>query len=112
MSDRARTVRWVRMRMGILCGMLALGLGLVVSAGYELMIKANTPGERDGRITIWFDGVLAADFGNLRLRDIDSLKIDRFGVGFHIHSNPGGLTKKWYDNVVAASSYIGPMVPR
>jgi len=30
--------RWVRLRMGILCGMLALGLGLVVSAGYDLMI--------------------------------------------------------------------------
>src|SRR5688500_14992203 len=30
--------RWIRMRMGILCGLLALGLGLVVSAGYDLMI--------------------------------------------------------------------------
>ena len=30
--------RWVRLRMGILCGLLALGLGLVVSAGYDLMI--------------------------------------------------------------------------
>jgi cell division protein FtsI (penicillin-binding protein 3) len=39
MSDRAKTVRWVRMRMGILCGLLALGLGLVVSAGYDLMIR-------------------------------------------------------------------------
>lgn len=54
--------------------------------------------------------MLAADFGNLRLRDIDSLKIDRFGVGFHIHSK--GLTEKRYDDVVAATSYIGPMVPR
>lgn len=30
--------RWVRLRMGILCGLLALGLGLVVSAGWDLMI--------------------------------------------------------------------------
>ena len=30
--------RWVRLRMGMLCGLLALGLGLVVSAGYDLMI--------------------------------------------------------------------------
>ncbi|HEX3774405.1 MAG TPA: penicillin-binding protein [Polyangiaceae bacterium] len=29
---------WVRLRMGTLCGLLALGLGLVVSAGYDLMI--------------------------------------------------------------------------
>jgi len=31
--------RWIRMRMGILCGLLALGLGLVVSAGWDLMVK-------------------------------------------------------------------------
>jgi hypothetical protein len=76
---------------------------------YEYMVKANTPGERDGRITVWLDGQLVADFGNLRLRDIASLKIDRFGLSFHIGSNPAGATKKWYDNVVAATSYIGPM---
>jgi hypothetical protein len=78
---------------------------------YEYMLKANTPGERDGRITVWLDGQLVADFGNLRLRDVASLKIDRFGLQFHIGSNPNGETKKWYDNVVAATSYIGPMVP-
>ena len=75
---------------------------------YEYMVRANTPGERDGRIAFWLDGVLLADFQNLRLRDIATLKIDRFGLSFHIGSNPNGETKKWYDNVVAASSYIGP----
>jgi hypothetical protein len=78
---------------------------------YEYMVRANTPGERDGRIAFWLDGVLLADFQNLRLRDIESLKIDRFGLSFHIGSNPNGETKKWYDNVVAASSYIGPRTP-
>jgi hypothetical protein len=77
---------------------------------YEYLVKANTPGERDGRITVWLDGVLVADFPNLRLRDTDTLKIDRFGVGFHIYSNPNGETRKWYDNVVAAKAYIGPLV--
>lgn len=77
---------------------------------YEYMVKANTPGMRDGRITFWVDGVIAADFQNLRFRDIASLKIDRFGLSFHIGSNPAGETKKWYDNVVAATSYIGPLV--
>jgi hypothetical protein len=77
---------------------------------YELMVKANTPGENDGRIAFWLDGALSGDFQNLRLRDIDTLKIDRFGLNFHIGSNPNGEAKKWYDNVVAARSYIGPMV--
>ena len=77
---------------------------------YEFMLKANTPGERDGRIAVWVDGVLSADFANLRFRDVESLKIDRFGLSFHIGSNPAGATRKWYDNVVAASAYIGPVV--
>ena len=73
------------------------------------MVQANTPGQRNGRIAFWLDGKLLADFPNLRLRDVDTLKIDRFGLSFHIGSNPAGATKKWYDNVVAASSYIGPV---
>lgn len=77
---------------------------------YEFMVQANTPGQQDGRIAFWLDGELAGDFPNLRLRDVPELKIDRFGLSFHIGSNPNGETKKWYDNVVAATAYIGPMV--
>lgn len=78
---------------------------------YEYMVQANTPGQRDGRIAFWFEGKLAADFQNLRLRDIERLQIDRFGLRFHIRSNPNGEARKWYDNVVAATSYIGPRFP-
>lgn len=31
--------RWVRVRMGVICGLLALGTGLVVSAGYFVMAR-------------------------------------------------------------------------
>lgn len=34
--------RWIRLRMGILCGVLALGTGLVVAAGFELMVSHGT----------------------------------------------------------------------
>ena len=78
---------------------------------YEFMVQANTPGQRDGRIAIWLDGQLVADFGNLRFRDVADLKIDRFGLSFHIKSNPNGQSKKWYDDVVAATSYIGCTSP-
>ncbi|HEY4159425.1 MAG TPA: hypothetical protein VGM29_15055 [Polyangiaceae bacterium] len=77
----------------------------------EYMLQANTPGLRDGRIAIWLDGVLIVDFQNLRLRDVATLTIDRFGLSFHIKSNPNGIAKKWYDNVVAATKYIGPIAP-
>jgi hypothetical protein len=76
---------------------------------FEIMLHANTPGMRDGRITCWIDGAIVADFPNLRLRDIDTLKIDRFGLSLHFGSNPNSVTHKWYDNVVAATAYIGPM---
>jgi len=77
---------------------------------YELMVKANTPGQRDGRIAFWLDGRLIADFPNLRLRETTALKIDRFTIDLHVFKNNLAVARKWYDNVVAATSYIGPMV--
>ena len=78
---------------------------------YELMVKTNTPGQRDGRIALWLDGKIIADYPNIRLRETNALKIDRFTLDLHVRSNILGVAKKWYDNVVAATSYIGPMVP-
>ena len=77
---------------------------------FEYMLRANTPGQRDGRVACWVDGRLIADFPNLRLRDVETLKIDRFGVGLYIAKNRLRENKKWYDDVVAATSYIGPRV--
>jgi hypothetical protein len=77
---------------------------------YELMVKANSPGQRDGRIAFWLNGQLTADFPNLRLRDTTALTIDRFTLDLHVLNNNLGVAQKWYDNVVAATSYIGPMV--
>lgn len=77
---------------------------------YEYMVKANTAGQRDGRIACWLDGKLVADFPNLRLRDVDTLRISRFGVGLFIARNAARPNTKWYDDVVAATAYIGPQV--
>ncbi len=35
---RGENGKWIRMRMGLLCGVLALGMGLVVSAGWDLAV--------------------------------------------------------------------------
>ena len=77
---------------------------------YEMMVRANTPGQRDGRIAFWLDGQLIADFLNVRLRETTALKIDRFTLDLHVHGNNLAVARKWYDHVVAARSYIGPMV--
>ncbi|HYF49437.1 MAG TPA: hypothetical protein VEJ63_08530 [Planctomycetota bacterium] len=79
---------------------------------FEFMVKANTVGKRDGRIACWLDGKLIADFPNIRFRDVETLKIDRFDLGLHIGSNTLRANKKWYDDVVAATEYIGPMVKK
>ena len=78
---------------------------------YEYMVKANTPGKRDGRIAMWVDGKLIADFQNLRFRDVATLEIDRFDLGVYIANNTKRPNRKWVDDVVAATSYIGPMTP-
>jgi hypothetical protein len=76
---------------------------------YEYMVKANTPGKRDGRIAMWVDGKLIADFQNLRFRDVPTLEIDRFDLGVYIANNTKRPNRKWVDDVVAATSYIGPL---
>jgi hypothetical protein len=74
------------------------------------MVKANTPGLRDGRVAIWVDGNLIADFQNVRLRDVNTLKIDVVSLSLFIAANTASTDAvKWYDNVVIATSYIGPM---
>jgi len=76
---------------------------------YELMLKANAAGRRDGRIACWLDGRLLADFPNLRLRDVETLKINYAALDLHIKSNTVRPNKKWYDAVVVATSYVGPI---
>ena len=76
---------------------------------YEFMVKANTPGLRDGRIAAWIDGNLVADFPNLRLRDVNTLKMNEFSISMHAY-HCANDTHKWVDNVVVATSYIGPLV--
>lgn len=78
---------------------------------YEFMVRANTPGTSDGRIACWVDGTPVADFPNLRLRDDASLKINHAAIGLHIKSSPSRANRKLYDDVVIATSYIGPQDP-
>lgn len=75
---------------------------------YEFMVRANTPGRRDGRIGCWLDGKLIADFPNLRLRDVATLRMERVGLGIYMAGNALRENRKWYDDVVVATSYIGP----
>lgn len=75
----------------------------------EFMLQANTPGKRDGRIACWLDGKLIADFPNLRLRDGASLKVNYAAIDLHIGGTATRENRKWYDDVVIATAYVGPV---
>ena len=75
----------------------------------ELMVHANTPGRNDGEVKYWIDGQLAGDFPDLNVRSISTLKLDRASLGLYAQHSER-INKKWYDNVVIATQYIGPMV--
>jgi hypothetical protein len=75
---------------------------------YEMMVQANTPGKRDGRVAFWVDGVLAGDFPDLRFREVPELKPNHvILLSYSSSVRPNQI--HWYDDVVAATSYIGPM---
>lgn len=75
---------------------------------YEFMVQANTVGQRDGRIACWLDGKLIAEFPNMRFRDSETLQIDYLTIGGYINPNRVRTNKIWFDDVVSATSYIGP----
>ena len=74
----------------------------------EMMVHANTPGKNDGEVKYWVDGKVIGDFPNLNMRSISTLKIDHAHLVLHA-VNSERLNKKWHDNVVIATKYIGPM---
>ncbi len=77
---------------------------------YEQMLKVNTPGERDGRIAFWVDGTLTGDFPGLRFRSVPTLKVNHVVLGSYSSRRDANKTL-WHDDVVVATSYIGPRVP-
>ena len=50
---------------------------------YELMVRANTPGQNNGEVKYWIDGALVGDFPDLNIRSIDTLKIDEGHIALH-----------------------------
>jgi hypothetical protein len=76
---------------------------------YELMVRANTPWLNDGEVKWWVDGKLTADFPDLKIRSIAGLRIDVAKILLHANRTTE-VVKKYYDNVVIARNYIGPMV--
>ena len=77
----------------------------------EQHLKLNTPGEKDGILEAWIDGVKVFSRSDLQLRNTPKLKIEKIWFNFYF----GGTEKPkhdfnvYVDNIVIASKYIGPM---
>ena len=73
-------------------------------------------GDKNGRVQTWFDGELALDVDTLRLRDYDTVKVDKFYLStFH-----GGSSAEWapthdcfirYDNFTVSTDSIAISKP-
>ena len=85
---------------------------------WEFMIQANTPNKADGKQAMWLDGVLVGEFTGIRWRNKADLKVNALWLQ-HYGFDPGDPTKGawkerqtvWFDDIVVATRYIGPMQP-
>lgn len=84
---------------------------------WEFMLSANTaPDVADGRQAMWLDGKLVGEFTGIRWRRDLDLKVNCLWLE-HYGYDSGDPTKRfwgerqsvWFDDVVVATRYIGPM---
>ncbi len=84
---------------------------------WEFMIQANTAADKsDGNQAIWVDGKLAGEFTGIRWRNDLDLKVNCLWLE-HYGYDEGDPTKQywkdsqsvWFDDVVVARRYIGPI---
>ena len=84
---------------------------------WEFMIQANTaPDKADGKQAMWVNGKLAGEFTGIRWRNDMDLKVNCFWLE-HYGYDEGDPTKQywkesqsvWFDDVVVARRYIGPI---
>ncbi len=89
----------------------------------EAMLKANSsPEKADGEQAFWVDGELYGRFTGFRWRTTDKLKINSFWLLYYNTDQPARHNKDpkpqsrvmevWFDDVVVATEYIGPVVGR
>ncbi|MFN2289303.1 MAG: polysaccharide lyase [Chromatocurvus sp.] len=76
----------------------------------EQYLQLNTPGESNGVMKSWVDGVLVFNREDYRFRDTDELKIETLWMNvYHGGTRSSSQDIRLYiDNVVIATEYIGP----
>ncbi|MBL9134581.1 MAG: hypothetical protein JNK85_01870 [Verrucomicrobiales bacterium] len=77
----------------------------------EFMLKHNTPGKPDGAQAFWIDGVLQGHWTGINWRKSEALKANALTVESYITDRwtQNATNVVFFDNVVIARSYIGPV---
>jgi len=84
----------------------------------EFMIKANSsPDAADGEQAFWVDGRPIGEVKGLRWRTTDALKLNTFWLLHDGHTeglnkdaeHPNRVYELWFDDLVVATNYIGPV---
>ena len=71
----------------------------------------NTPGANDGILRAWVDGEPAFEKTDIRMRDVDTLKIEAVWLNVYLGGTWSAKSDHhlYIDNVVISNNYIGPM---
>lgn len=76
----------------------------------EQFCQLNTPGEKNGIIRAWIDGKQVFEKTNIRMRDVNKLKIERIWFNFYFGGKETAPRNchAYIDDVVIAEGPIGP----
>lgn len=84
----------------------------------EVMLKCNTdPDKADGEQALWVDGKEVGRWRGIRWRKDNDLKVNGLWMLYYITEtaaeqnrveNPRKVNRVWFDDIVVATSYIGP----
>ena len=76
----------------------------------EQYAKMNTPGRNDGILRGWVDGQVAFEKEDVRMRDVDTLRIEAVWLNVYLGGSWAAKSDHhlYIDDVVIASEYIGP----
>jgi hypothetical protein len=77
----------------------------------EQYCRMNTVGSSDGVLRAWVDGKPAFEKTDIRMRTVDNLKIERIWMNVYHGGTDTAIQDMdlYFDNVVIARSYIGPL---
>jgi hypothetical protein len=77
----------------------------------EQYVKMNTPGKNDGILRGWVDGQPAFEKTDVRMRDINTLRIETVWLNVYLGGSWVARSDHhlYIDNIVIAHDYIGPI---